>query len=150
MSTVENMQRSEDNLQDLVLSFYHVRPRDWIQVIKLSCKHLHPNGLLINPELLYFYKIRNMYFYSVCLSNTFLTSFELISGLNTDQQGCMSPWPWEQVYIPLFPSNQLYNLGSSRDGNSSFNLWEYVFFKAALPMSALLHTVSAHLPRVNS
>lgn len=32
---------SEDNLQELLFSFYHVSPRDWTQVNRLACKHLY-------------------------------------------------------------------------------------------------------------
>lgn len=42
--------RSQDNLQESVLSFYDVRPRDRIQVICLCGKFLYPLSSLAVPQ----------------------------------------------------------------------------------------------------
>lgn len=38
--------RSEGILQDLVLSFYHVGPKDWTQVVRFGSKSLYPHSHL--------------------------------------------------------------------------------------------------------
>lgn len=45
------MWSSENNLIELVLSFYHVGPGDWIQVIKLDNKHFARGTILTGSPM---------------------------------------------------------------------------------------------------
>jgi hypothetical protein len=47
-----HMERSEDNLWVLVLSFYHVCSGDWIQFVLLASKSLYQLSLLPTLEVM--------------------------------------------------------------------------------------------------
>lgn len=53
-----HMWRSEDNLQELVLSFDHVGSRDWTKVIWLGSKWLYLLSYLASPHFFFFERHR--------------------------------------------------------------------------------------------
>lgn len=49
MHTTGCMAKSEDNVQEWVLSFYHVRSRNWTWVVRLGSKHSYPLSRITSP-----------------------------------------------------------------------------------------------------
>lgn len=100
-----HMSRSEDSLQELVLSSYHVGHQDWTLTVRLGSQRLYPLSRLTNPMK----DLSNVllgFIFSILLGSFKLCSWGTWSAVSFP--GVVVPvycWPRRTgLEIPLFPS----------------------------------------------